>query len=139
LRLTLSSAEIQVVNAVITYLPQLLGEPMSLTEQYFWFQAVDNNFPLSIVLAITAGADLLNLAKLMDRYLDPQDLVAHPMPLVNGRELVEFLQISPSPTIGKLLTEIQLARINGKISTSSEALEFAKELLKAIDPSNNTD
>ncbi|AFY95923.1 CCA tRNA nucleotidyltransferase [Chamaesiphon minutus] len=132
LRLTFSSAEIQVASTVITYLPQLLSKPMSLTEQYFWFQAVDNNFPLSIVLAIAAGVELLSLAPLIDRYLDPQDLVAHPTPLVNGRELVEFLKIPPSPTIGKLLTEIQLARINGEISTPSEALEFARELLRVM-------
>jgi tRNA nucleotidyltransferase (CCA-adding enzyme) len=139
LRMTFSSAEIQVVTTVITYLPQLLGEPMSVTDRYFWFQAVDRNFPLSIVLAIAAGAELLSLTELIDRYLDPQDLVAHPTPLVNGRELVEFLNIPPSPTIGKLLTEIQIARINGKISTPAEALKFAREFLKASDPSHDTD
>ncbi|PSB59283.1 CCA tRNA nucleotidyltransferase [Chamaesiphon polymorphus] len=139
LRLTFSSAEIQVVTTVITYLPQLLSEPMSLTEQYFWFQSVDDRFPLSIVLAIAAGVELLSLAPLIDRYFDPQDLVAHPTPLVNGRELMDVLKIPPSPTIGKLLTEIQIARINGKISTSLEALEFAREFLKASDPSHDTD
>jgi tRNA nucleotidyltransferase (CCA-adding enzyme) len=142
LRLTFSSAELQIVSAVINYLPQLLQNQMSLNEQYFWFQAIDNNFPLAIVIAISEGVELSALTPLIDRYLDPQDLVAHPTPLVNGRELLEFLQIPPSPTIGKLLTEIQLARINGEISTPLEALEFAREFIQEIDPpfrSNNTD
>jgi tRNA nucleotidyltransferase (CCA-adding enzyme) len=132
LRLTFSSIEIQIVTTAITYLPQLLGAQMSVTAQYFWFKAVDINFPLLVVLAIAAGVELVNLEPLIDRYLDPSDQVAHPMPLVNGRDLVEFLEIPPSPTIGKLLTEIQLARITGKIETPADALQFAKQLLSSL-------
>jgi tRNA nucleotidyltransferase (CCA-adding enzyme) len=131
LRLTFSAAEIQIVTTAINYLPQLLGLPMSLTEQYFWFQSVGNNFPLLILLAIANGRELVNLTPLIDRYLDPHDLVAHPTPLVSGNDLIQALEISPSPTIGKLLTEIQIARINGKIATHSEAIQFAKEWLRS--------
>jgi len=129
LRLTFSSVEIQVVSTAITYLPQLLGAEMSLTEQYFWFQWVGNNFPLLVILAITAGVKLVDLVTLIDRYLDPHNQVAHPTRLVSGRDLVESLEISPSPTIGKLLTEIQIARILGKISTPADAIEFARGLI----------
>ncbi len=132
LRLTLSSAEIQIVNTAITYLPQLLGAQMSIIEQYFWFKAVDLNFPLLVVTAIAAGMELVNLEPLIDRYLDPLDQVAHPTQLVNGRDLVEFLEIPPSAKIGKLLTEIQLARITGKIETPAAALQFAKQLLPSL-------
>jgi tRNA nucleotidyltransferase (CCA-adding enzyme) len=127
LRLTFSSAEIQVVTTVINYLPQLLATELSLKEQYFWFQSVGNNFPLLVLLAISSGVELKQLQDLIDRYLDPHNQVAHPTPLVNGRDLVEYLGIPPSPTIGKLLTEIQLARIMGEISTPDEALQFAKQ------------
>jgi tRNA nucleotidyltransferase (CCA-adding enzyme) len=130
LRLSFSTTEIQVVTTVINYLPQLLETEMSLTEQYFWFQSVGNNFPLLVVLAIAAGVELGRLAGLIDRYLDPQDQVAHPTPLVNGRDLMAGLEIAPSPTIGKLLTEIQLARILGKISTPVEAIQFAKQFIE---------
>ena len=133
LRLTFSSAEIQVVTTAITYLPQLLGAEMSLREQYFWFQLVGNNFPLLIILAITAGVDLVDLVTLIDRYLDPHNQVAHPTPLVSGRDLVESLEIVPSPTIGKLLTEIQIARIMGKMSTPADAIEFAQKWILSID------
>jgi tRNA nucleotidyltransferase (CCA-adding enzyme) len=132
LRLTFSSVEIQIVTTSLTYLPQLVGSQMSITEQYFWFKAVDINFPLLVVLAIATGVELVNLEPLIDRYLDPADQVAHPTPLVNGRDLVEFLEIPPSPTIGKLLTEIQLARITGKIETPADALQFAKQLLSSL-------
>ncbi|WP_310483640.1 CCA tRNA nucleotidyltransferase [Chamaesiphon sp. VAR_48_metabat_403] len=128
LRLTFSSIEIQVVTTIINYLPQLLAADMSLTEQYFWFQSVGNNFPLLVLMAIASGVELGKLQDLIDRYLDPHSQVAHPTPLVNGRDLVEYLGIPPSPTIGKLLTEIQLARITCEVSTPDEALQFAQQL-----------
>lgn len=137
LRLAFSSAEIQVVTNAIDYLPQLLRSELSLSEQYFWFKSVGNDFPLLIVLAIASGVKLGELVDLIDRYLDPHSQVAHPTSLVSGHDLTRSLSIAPSPMIGKLLTEIQLARIVGKISTSDEAIEFARELLAATNLSLN--
>ncbi len=128
LRLTFSSAEIQVVTTAINYLPQLLRGEMSLTEQYFWFQSVGNNFSVLVVLAIAAGIQLDSLQKLIYRYLNPHDQVAHPQPLVSGHDLMQALQLQSSPKVGKLLVEIQLAQINGEIITSGDAVEFARKL-----------
>ena len=129
LRLTFSSIEIQVVTTAIKYLPQLLQSEMSLVQQYFWFQGVGSNFPLLLILAIADGLEINNVIKLVDRYLDPNDPVAHPTSLVTGHDLIEALQIPPSPQIGKLLTEIHLAKIRGEIATSDEAIEFARQLI----------
>ncbi len=132
LRLTFSAVEIQVVTIAITYLPQLLQGELSLTEQYFWFQSVGNNFPLLVILAIASGVKIEQLTALIDRYLNPEDQVAHPTPLVNGHDLIQALKIAPSPAIGKLLTEIQLARILDKIATPAEAIEFARNLIDSV-------
>jgi tRNA nucleotidyltransferase (CCA-adding enzyme) len=129
LRLTFSAVEIQVVTTAINYLPALLSTEMSLSEQYFWFKSVGSDFPLLIGLAVTTGVELSKLVYLIDQYLDSDSQVAHPTPLVSGHDLTKSLQITPSPTIGKLLTEIQLARIMGKISTPAEAIEFAQNIL----------
>ncbi len=129
LRLTFSSVEIQVVTTALNYLPQLLRTEMSLPEQYFWFKSVGNDFPLLVILAIVAGVELVKLVPLIDRYLDPHNQVAHPTPLVSGHDLIQALEIAPSPIIGKLLTEIQLARIAEEISTPADALQFAKHQL----------
>ena len=137
LRLTFSSAEIQVVTNIINYLPQLLQSELSLPEQYFWFKSVGHDFPLLIVLALTTGIELVKLADLIDRYLDPHSQVAHPTALVSGHDLTKSLSIAPSPIIGKLLTEIQLARIMGTISTPDRAIQFARELLASSHPSLN--
>lgn len=132
LRLTFSSIEIQIVSTAMSNLPQLLAGEMSLREQYFWFQAVGANFPMSIVLAIANGVKIDSLIPLIDRYLNPEDLVAHPTPLVSGHDLIQALAISPSPTIGRLLTEIQLGRIMNQIVTPTDAIEFARNFLKTI-------
>jgi tRNA nucleotidyltransferase (CCA-adding enzyme) len=137
LRLTFSSAEIQVVTNAIDYLPQLLQSELSLTEQYFWFKSVGNDFSLLIVLAIATGVELVKLVGLIDRYLDPDSQVAHPTALVSGHDLTRSLSLAPSPIIGKLLTEIQLARIVGTISTLDEAIEFARQLLASANRSFN--
>jgi tRNA nucleotidyltransferase (CCA-adding enzyme) len=132
LRLTFSSVEIQVVSTVINYLPVLLAPAMSLSEQYFWFKSVGSDFPLLVGLAIAEGVKLEQVECLIDRYLDPNSQVAHPTPLVSGHDLIKTLQLTPSPMIGKLLTEIQLARIMGEISTPTEAIEFAQKYIPTI-------
>lgn len=133
LRLKYSRAELRVAIAAIKYLPQLVSHatiPMSLREQYFFFQEVGSVFPALAVLAVASGIAVEALAPLIQRYLNPGDLVAHPTLLVNGNELIQALHLSASPQIGKLLTEIQVARIEGKVSSRADALEFAAELVK---------
>jgi tRNA nucleotidyltransferase (CCA-adding enzyme) len=125
-RLTFSSIEIQIVSTAISYLPALLTGEMSLREQYIWFQAVGRNFPLMVVLALASGVKIDALVALIDRYLNPEDLVAHPTPLVSGNDLMKALSIKPSPIIGKLLTEIHVARIMGEVVTPADAIKFAR-------------
>jgi tRNA nucleotidyltransferase (CCA-adding enzyme) len=125
-RLTFSSIEIQIVSTAISHLPTLLGGEMSLREQYLWFQVVGRNFPLLVILALANGVKIDDLVTLIDRYLNPEDLVAHPIPLVSGNDLMKALSIKPSPIIGKLLTEIHVARIMGEVITPADAIDFAR-------------
>ena len=132
LQLKYSRVEIRAVLIMIQYLPQLLSHvtsPMSLREQYFFFQAVGSVFPALAVLAVAEGVSVEQIAPLMNRYLNPEDQVAHPTPLVTGHDLMQQLKLPPSPQIGELLTEIQIARIEGKVSTRDEALAFATQRL----------
>ncbi len=125
-RLTFSSIEIQIVSTAISHLPTLLGGEMSLREQYLWFQGVGRNFPLLVILALASGVKIDALVSLIHRYLNPEDLVAHPTPLVSGNDLMKALSMKPSPAIGKLLTEIHVGRIMGEIITPADAIEFAR-------------
>jgi tRNA nucleotidyltransferase (CCA-adding enzyme) len=60
--------------------------------------------------------------------LNPDDLVAHPSPLVSGKEVILALNIPASPLVGKILSEIAIAQAEGKINTAQEALKFAKQV-----------
>lgn len=65
-----------------------------------------------------------NLQKLLDFYLNIQDSL-EPLPkLLSGEEIMEILQISPSPQLGEIIKAIQEAQLSGEISTREEALAF---------------
>lgn len=116
------------LKSVLQSLAELSNIQHSLTlrEQYFFFLGIHKYFPILALVALAKGInpDLINA--LLNRYNNPLDLAAHPQPLVTGNDLINYLQIKPSPRIGYLLTEIQIAQLEGKISTPPEALIFAK-------------
>ena len=128
-----SRSEIKAVTKTVKYLLQLqtMTQNMSLREQYFWFLDVKDIFPVLIVRAIATGVSLEFLKPLIERYLDPQDPIAHPQALVTGNDLIKELDLKPSPIIGTLLTELQVAQIESKISTRKQALDFAASMLKS--------
>lgn len=130
-KLKYARGQIKAVVRTLKYLPQLqqMTHSLRLREQYFWFLAVKDIFPLVISRAIATGVSREVIEPLVQRYLDPADPVAYPQPLVTGNDLIQQLNIKPSPLIGKLLTEIQIAQIESKISSSQDAINFAKSML----------
>jgi tRNA nucleotidyltransferase (CCA-adding enzyme) len=126
-----SRQEIRTIVTALEYLPQLLvlKEIFSLREQYFFFLAVGDVLPILAILGLAFGGNGAIISLLLERYCDRDDLVAHPQPLVTGTDLIRELSLKPSPTIGYLLTEIQVAAIEGKVGSFSEAIEFGKEII----------
>ncbi|NET35018.1 MAG: CCA tRNA nucleotidyltransferase [Cyanothece sp. SIO1E1] len=135
-----SRSEIQAVKAVLQCLPKFLqqlvsaseqefSQGFSLKEQYFLFKQIGKGFPALVVLAIASDLPMTTLTPLVKRFLDPNDPMTHPTPLVTGRDLMQALGIPAGPQIGQLLEAIQLARAEGKLSTAAEALQWAKEQL----------
>ncbi|MEG5172633.1 CCA tRNA nucleotidyltransferase [Microcoleus sp. B3-D7] len=132
LRLKYSNAEIKSAIGLLKYLPQLQAKPiveMSLREQYFLFRDVGIAFPVLAVLVVAAGVAVEDISLLINRYLDADDIIAHPTQLVSGNDLMEYLKLPRSPRIGQVLMEIQLARVEGKIATPEDALKLAAELV----------
>ncbi len=128
-----SRQESRAVIAILKSLPLLAQEDLifNLRSQYFLFLEVGKHFSILVLFALANGFDAAKIHFLLNRYLDPRDRVAHPRPLIKGNDLIEKLKIKPSPLIGKLLTEIQIAQIENKISTVEEALNFADTLVKS--------
>ncbi len=137
-KLTYSKAEIQSVTTALRTFPRL-NTALSLREQYFLFREAGSVFPTTAILATAYGNVVRNMsedkpvttyASLLSRYLTPDDPVAHPTQLVSGTHIISSLNIPSSPLIGKLLTEIAVAQVEGKISTFYEAIEFARKMIE---------
>ncbi len=130
-QLKYSRNEIQAAIVTLDHAAKLQGfdQHTSLADQFHFFQSVGQTFPSLALFALARGASLDRLAPVIRRFLDPGDPVAHPQPLVTGQDLMAFLDLSPSPQIGRLLAALQLACAEGKIGDRSSALAYAKELL----------
>ncbi|MGK7894352.1 MAG: CCA tRNA nucleotidyltransferase [Xenococcus sp. (in: cyanobacteria)] len=129
-----SRSQIKAVVATVKHLPKLqnLQSAMSLRQQYFFFLEVKNFFPILALRALVTGVAKDIILPMIERYLNLNDPVAHPQPLVSGKDLIKRLHLKPSPLIGELLTEIQIAHIEGKIFTPEDALGFATNYLVDI-------
>lgn len=130
-----SNAEIKGVISLLKYLPKLQESgisELSLREQYFLFRDLGNVFPALAIFALAAEVGFEGILVLINRYLDVEDRVAHPTQLVSGNDLMAEFNLPRSPLIGQLLLEIQLARVEGRISTREEALEVAAKLVSNV-------
>ncbi|MBK1986326.1 CCA tRNA nucleotidyltransferase [Sphaerospermopsis aphanizomenoides BCCUSP55] len=135
---TYSRVEIRGVVTALRLFPQFKRTNLSLREQYFLFQDVGVAFTTTITFALAddmiieamSGDNPLGVyTPLINRYLNPDDLVAHPSPLVSGKEVIIALNIPASPLVGKILSEIAIAQAEGKVSTPEAAIEFAKQFV----------
>ncbi|MCU0518094.1 MAG: CCA tRNA nucleotidyltransferase [Oscillatoria sp. Prado101] len=132
LNLKYSNPEIKAALAVVKNLPKLQATPKSMPvrEQYFLFRNLGPVFPALAVAAVAAGTPAGAIAPLIQRYLTPEDAVAHPAPLLTGSDLMAAFNLRPGPQVGSLLTEIAIARAENRISTPEAALEFAFQQLR---------
>ncbi|NHZ72237.1 MAG: HDIG domain-containing protein, partial [Aquificales bacterium] len=67
------------------------------------------------------------VAELFRHYFEQYEKTVAPEPLINGRDLMQILNLSPSPEIGRILRLVQEAQAAGEISTRQQALEFAQQ------------
>jgi tRNA nucleotidyltransferase (CCA-adding enzyme) len=133
IKLTASTAEIKAIQTAIAHWLKLEKlAPENLTAQYHLFREVGTVFPVAVILSLASGQSLSRISHLIERYLDPRDPLAHPVPLLNGTELMQALALQPSPLVGQLLQELQLAQVCNKIRTKPEAVNYALNRLKKL-------
>jgi tRNA nucleotidyltransferase (CCA-adding enzyme) len=123
-----SRAEQQAIIAVVRALPQLeklvnLGTP-SRRQQYELFRAAGPSFGAVALVGLGLGWPEAAIAPLIHRYLAPKDPVAHPTPLLSGRDVMTALGLRPGPKVGQLLSAVELAHAEGKVETAAEALAW---------------
>lgn len=52
-------------------------------------------------------------------------------PLLTGHDLIETLDMTPSPLFGKILTRVKVASLSNKIQSKAEALQLAREIFNS--------
>ena len=131
-QLKYSRAEIQAAIAILRHWDEFhhaMTRSLSRRHQYELFQAIGSVFPALILLGLADGLELAQLMPYIERYLDPNDVIAHPSPLVTGRDLMTALNVPPSPQIGQLLKAIELAQAEGHIATSTAAIAWVRAMV----------
>ncbi|MBE9195261.1 CCA tRNA nucleotidyltransferase [Synechocystis sp. LEGE 06083] len=132
-RLKYSRHELRSVQAILQAYPQLscLETSPTVRQLYFFFAELGKYLPHFVLYALAHCPHDYHsfIFELLAHYLNPGDRLAHPQPLITGKDLIDKLHIKPSPLIGQLLTEIHIAHIEGKISDEQEALMYAENLI----------
>ncbi len=137
-RLKYSRLEVRAAGTVRRLQPDLAELPLSIRQRFFLFQSVGNLFPLLVLSWLVSQADLVcspsaleqdAIAPLVYHFLNAQDPVAHPHPLVGGKDLMQALDLKSGPHVGRLLTELQVVQAEGQIHTREEAIAWAKDYL----------
>jgi putative nucleotidyltransferase with HDIG domain len=71
---------------------------------------------------------------LLENYFEKPEETISPPRLLDGTVLMKELGIKPSPIVGQLLEFIRENQAAGKIETREQALSFAREELKTLQP-----
>ncbi|MEO1593424.1 MAG: CCA tRNA nucleotidyltransferase [Cyanobacteria bacterium J06632_22] len=125
-----SRHEIQAVLKVMRgqpYTEALLGGELSREKLFFFFKAVGKSFAAVALTTVAQGYPLKQMLSMVAQYENPDDPLAHPKPLLTGRDLMQQLNLTPGPQIGQLLTAVEQQQAKGSITTADEALAWVQE------------
>ena len=100
---------------------------MSRSDQFFLFKAASTSFPAVSLVALSLGVATESVAAMVKCYLTENDPIAHPVPLVSGKDLMRWLNLKSGPQIGQLLWAVENAQASGQITSADEALIWAKD------------
>ena len=70
--------------------------------------------------------NITNLTKLLNDYLNTYKNMKPLEKLVDGKEIMELLQIKQGPKLGEIIKALNEAQMNSDVTTKEEAIEFIK-------------
>ena len=73
--------------------------------------------------------NLEHLNSLLEFYNSIKNQIEKPKPLLNGKEIMELLNIPPSKKVGEILDNLLEVQLMGQIASKDEACEYIKGLL----------
>ncbi|WP_420641893.1 CCA tRNA nucleotidyltransferase [Candidatus Leptofilum sp.] len=91
---------------------------LSLADHLATYSGTGPNAQWQALLRVVSG--------LCHHYFERHEETVAPPPLVDGRTLMEALQLEPGPEVGRLLRLIQEAQAAGEVDTAVAAIEFAR-------------
>ncbi len=99
----------------------------STLKRFLRQQGIDELLELTRIDAVSSNGDLTHyeFCKSALDSLEPEQI--RPQPLLSGRDLIE-MGLSPGPRFKKLLQAVEDAQLEGRVSTSEEALELVRSL-----------
>ena len=132
MRLKYSRSEGQAIFKVLQtqpYLDRMAAQEgyLSRADQFFLFKAASTSFPAVSLVALSLGIPAESVVSMVKRYQIADDPIAHPSPLVSGKDLMAWLNLKSGPKIGQLLNAIEHAQASGQLTTADEALIWAKD------------
>lgn len=77
--------------------------------------------------------NITNLTKLLNDYLSTYKDMKPLEKLIDGKEIMELLQIKQSPKLGEIIKALQEAQISSEVNTKEEAVEFVVKNFKIMD------
>jgi tRNA nucleotidyltransferase (CCA-adding enzyme) len=128
--LDLKYSNIEQKNAIAlkNTFPQLASteaiEQQTIRDWFFLYKTVGEAFASLVVLALANNVPITALEPPIRRYLDPENPVAHPQPILSGEDFIHELQFPKGPEIGRWLQEVQIARAEGKVNNREQALAW---------------
>lgn len=69
-----------------------------------------------------------NVKTLYDDFKNEKLLPCHLGPLLDGKEVMDLLQLKPGPKVKEVLAALHEAQLEGEVITKEEAVEFTKKL-----------
>ena len=81
--------------------------------------------------------DAIAVRSIFDFYFRTYLPAKRKKPLLNGNDIQDISKIKPSPTFATILYKIEEARVLGVINTRSQAISFAKNIVRKIQKETN--
>lgn len=120
------------IMTLLRYLPQFItyleAGKITASQQYQLFAATKEIFPALTALAIASGENMENISPWLRRWLDPDDPIAHLIPILNGDDLKTELGLLAGAKIGEILDRLKLAQVEGIITDRDSAIAYGKTL-----------
>ena len=143
--LKFSKKQIEYVKTLIKYhiYPSGLVTAQDVTDKaYIKFYRKMEDYVISVILLAMADrlsargeavtekmvTDNINaLTDLLEGYLKKRDEIKPLEKILDGIDIMEILNIEPSPRLGEIINELKEAQMSGLVNTKEEAVEFIKK------------